>query len=33
LGGGSIGQKMKLTLARAGAILTSECVIEARASQ
>jgi S1-C subfamily serine protease len=33
LGGGSIGQKMKLTLARAGAILTSECVIESRASQ
>ncbi|MGH6691593.1 MAG: S1C family serine protease, partial [Gammaproteobacteria bacterium] len=33
LGAGSIGKKLELTLARAGAILTSECVIEARASQ
>lgn len=33
LGAGSIGHKLKLTLARAGAILTSECVIEPRASQ
>ena len=32
LGGDSIGRKLELTLARAGAIVTSECVIEARAS-
>ena len=33
LGSGSIGKKLELTLARAGAIVKSECVIEARASQ
>jgi S1-C subfamily serine protease len=33
LGAGSIGKKLELTLARAGAILTSECIVEARASQ
>ena len=32
LGAGSIGRKLELTLARAGAIVTSEAVIEARAS-
>lgn len=32
LGADSIGRKLELTLARAGAIVTSECVIEARAS-
>ena len=32
LGAGSIGRKLELTLARAGAILKSEAVVEARAS-
>jgi S1-C subfamily serine protease len=32
LGADSIGRKVELTLARAGAIVTSECVIEARTS-
>jgi S1-C subfamily serine protease len=32
LGADSIGRKLDLTLARAGAIVTSECVIEARGS-
>jgi len=32
LGADSIGRKVELTLARAGAVVTSECVIEARAS-
>jgi serine protease Do len=32
LGADSIGRKIELTLARAGSVVTSECVIEERAS-